>query len=721
MKIDELLEQLNCEQQKAATHIDGPMLVLAGAGSGKTRSVVARIAYLLSCGIDPKQILGLTFTNKAAQEMKERVLRLSSQFVWISTFHSLGARILRESIEHLGYPSSFTIYDDDDSKKLMKAVLAEKGIEDKGKEKSALQFVSEQKNKMLKPFEGDSEAQDSFSDELPAIYSAYQERLRKSSAVDFDDLLFLPAILFRDFPNVLAGYKERWRYLLIDEYQDTNHVQYELVKLLAGEEKNIFAVGDPDQSIYSWRGACIRNILQFDKDFPGAQVITLEQNYRSTKTILDASNALISYNTNRYEKELWSDLGEGEKINLYTALSEKEEAEFIADTIRALQKEQVPLTDIVIFYRTNAQSRSFEDVLLSRSLPYIIVGGVSFYQRKEIKDVLAYLRLACTQRDEIAFSRVINLPKRGIGPKAQASIIAIAQKEDISLIQALKGALEGVYPIRLSAQQKKGGAEFLAAIESIQKKASEGSLEAMLRAAIEGTGIVETYRDDPETFQDRRENIGELLAKGIEWDEIHEKSSLEEFLEEVHLNASWGEASSNPQESVKLMTLHNGKGLEFPVVFIAGLEEELLPHANARAGEELLEEERRLFYVGITRAKKRLFITRAFGRYLFGTFRSQRESRFLREIKEYTEKVYSSSEVFKEASFTSRRKEFLKKEDEPERVQFLPGNAVFHKEFGVGIVQEAYQSSLGLTYKVLFAKESKPRSLVAELAVMDLL
>jgi DNA helicase-2/ATP-dependent DNA helicase PcrA len=717
MQIEELLHQLNSEQKKAATHLDGPMLVLAGAGSGKTRSVVARIAYLLSQGVHHEEILGLTFTNKAAGEMKERVLHLASRSVWISTFHSLGARILRESIQRLGYPSSFTIYDDEDSKKLMKAVLAEKGMPDTQKEiKQALHFISEQKNGMQKPFEDTVYMGDRFARELPAIYSAYQQKLQQSSAVDFDDLLFLPVQLFDQFPDVLTDYQSRWRYLLVDEYQDTNPVQYELVKLLAGKNCNVFVVGDPDQSIYSWRGACIRNILQFDQDFPGAKVIRLEQNYRSTKRILEAANELISYNESRYEKKLWSNLGEGEKIRLYTAVDEKREAEFIADTIRKFQREGIPLSDMVVFYRTNAQSRSFEDIFLSRSLPYTIIGGISFYQRKEIKDVLAYLRFASTERDQVAFSRIINLPKRGIGPKAQATFIEWAEREQISLLHVLKGVLQGTYSIRLSSKQKKGIEEFIAAIEAIQKKAKEGSLEQVLRTAIDNTCLLDAYREDQETYEDRQQNLGELLGKAMEWDEIHEKSSLEEFLEEVHLNSSWGDGS-NSQEAVKLMTLHNGKGLEFPVVFIAGLEEDLLPHANSRDSYEQIEEERRLFYVGITRAKERLFLSRTFGRYLWGGFRSQRESRFIREIRDYVEKAHSVSELF-EDSFTPSPVSW-KKENEEKESDFSPGDAVFHREFGIGIVQEAYEGSMGLTYRVLFAKESKPRSLVAEFAVME--
>lgn len=619
--------QLNTEQQEAVEIKDGPALVLAGAGSGKTRVVTARIIHLIQSGLDPSQILGLTFTNKAAQEMKERVSRLTQSFVTISTFHSLGAKILRESIQAMGYGPSFAIYDEEDSNKVLAQCLEEAGITEK---KEGLRVfrggISKAKNDLKDP---DAMCLDELpkSHQLvfPRIYRSYQERLKESNAVDFDDLLFLPVKLLKEFPEVKEYYQKRWTHLLIDEYQDTNEAQYTFVKLLVEHSLNIFVVGDPDQAIYSWRGANIHNILNFERDFAGARVILLEQNYRSRSTILQASNALISQNEARYEKKLWSTRGEGAKIGRYSAYNEREEARFVAGRIRQHhQKEDIPLSQMVVFYRTNAQSRAFEDQFLSQGLSYVIVGGISFYQRREIKDILAILRLILSDCDTAAFMRVLNVPKRGIGETTMNKLLAASQNEGKSVLTICR-EFEG------KGKAAQGIHSFVQLIDELREIAKDSSLELIVKAAIEKSGYLYYLKEEKETEEDRKENLDELIAKAIEWDMSHEKAELTAFLEELSLKSSLDEAS-DVTDKVSLMTVHNGKGLEFAVSFVVGLEEDLFPHANSRGSHEKLEEERRLCYVGMTRAKEYLYMTDSQVRYLWGTQRFQRPSRFLKEI-----------------------------------------------------------------------------------------
>jgi DNA helicase-2/ATP-dependent DNA helicase PcrA len=636
---------LNPEQLEAVHHVEGPLLVIAGAGSGKTRVVTFRIVHLLELGISEYSILGLTFTNKAAEEMKERVRNLTSKHVLISTFHSLGARILRESIESLGYKRDFVIYDEEDTEKILKACMDALELPDKKEAKIFRQLISKAKNDLLKPEEVDtSEYSSSAEKYFPELYKLYQARLKECNALDFDDLLYLPVRLFREFPQTLDMYQNRWKYLLIDEYQDTNAAQYEMVRLLAEKLRNLFVVGDPDQSIYSWRGASVSNILNFEIDYPGAKIIRLEQNYRSKANILNAANALILNNDSRYEKNLWSDLGDGDKIKIYTAEDDQSEAAYVTNLIRTFHMDhRIPLKEIVIFYRTNFQSRVFEDALLFKRIPYVIVGGISFYQRREIKDILSFLRIIHSSSDFIAFVRTLNLPKRGIGASTIEKLQLASSMENMSILEYCQALVyEDQHlqtPVKLSAKQKEGLKEYIGIIAKFKKIAKEGSLRDLVWATVYDSHYLQVLKEEPDSYNDRKENLDELIAKATEWEENSEDKSLGKFLEELSLKSSMDE-NEYSDEKVRLMTLHNGKGLEFTVTFLVGMEEDLLPHINSKGEGNALEEERRLCYVGITRAKQFLYITNARSRFLWGVRRSMYPSRFLREIPDkYKEKV----------------------------------------------------------------------------------
>lgn len=641
----EYLKNLNPQQLEAVQTIEGPLLVIAGAGSGKTRVVTCRIAHLLNSGVPASKILGLTFTNKAAGEMQERVHQLTQSHVLISTFHSLGARILRESISYLpGYTRNFTIYDEDDVDKLLKACLGDASIPDMKKELKVLRnMISTAKNNWREPEDiGLTEiTPNGFS--FRTIFKAYQDKLREYNAVDFDDLLFLTVKLFRECPNVREYYQNRWSHLLIDEYQDTNHVQYEMVNILIEKTRNLCVVGDPDQSIYSWRGANIRNILEFERDFPGAKVVPLDQNYRSSNTILKAANALIANNNRHYEKTLWSDLGPGEKITLFTADTDRIEARYIADRIAFHHHQHgTDLKDMVVFYRTNAQSRVFEDHFLQRRIPYLVVGGISFYQRREIKDILAYLRIIQSGSDFISFERSINLPKRGIGPSSIEKIRLGALEEQCPILDYCEKLVEGKLTqsaIKLPPKQKEGLRSYVTLIRELQTMKGTTPLHELVDQTIERSGYIDYIREEKETFQDRRENLFALVAKAKEWEEAIHENSLGAFIEELSLKSNVDDMDS-VEDKVSLMTIHNGKGLEFNVAFLAGMEEDLFPHINSRDDDSKLEEERRLCYVGVTRARKHLYLTNCKTRFLWGVSRSQRASRFLFDIpREFIQRI----------------------------------------------------------------------------------
>lgn len=624
---------LNPEQQEAVDTTYGPILVLAGAGSGKTRVVTCRIVKLLEQGVDPSKILALTFTNKAAQEMKERVSTLTNSHVLVCTFHSLGARILREIIHVQGYHRDFVIYDDQDTEKIIKLCLSESGslLEPK----SALSFISRAKNALLNMDSQLAENLANEDSEFIELFKRYQQKLHHSNAVDFDDLLYLPVMIFKAKPEVLESYQNRWNFLLIDEYQDTNETQSVLIQMLVDKHQNLCVVGDPDQSIYSWRGANIDNILSFSQKYANAKVIRLEQNYRSRTNILDAANELIRGNAQRYEKSLWSDRGPGAKIVRHTADTEKDEAFFVAERmLYHHMHHQIPLNQMAVFYRTNAQSRPIEDKMIQGGIPYVIVGGISFYQRREIKDILAFLRVVYTGNDYVSFIRTINLPKRGIGETTIEKIRIAAAQASRTLIEFCGDIIASVPStagFKLTAAQRKGLESYLIIVNELKEIAANCSLQELVNETIHRSGYLNHLQLEKETFQERRENLNALVNKAREWELSTQAPSLQGFLEELSLKSSLDEASYG-QEKVNLMTIHNGKGLEFEVVFLVGLEEDLFPHANSRESDSALEEERRLCYVGMTRAKEFLYLCDVRQRFLWGVHRSQRPSRFLYEI-----------------------------------------------------------------------------------------
>lgn len=719
--------ELNREQQEAVEHLEGPLLVLAGAGSGKTRCVTLRIANLLEHGVPSDAILAVTFTNKAAGEMRERVQKSVHKSVLICTYHSLGARILRKEIHHLGYHNDFTIYDDDDTDKVIKSCVVDLGLGEALEPKRIKGRISKVKNGLISPEEEAKEGGygDPYERHFPALYSCYCRKMKEYNALDFDDLLFLTVRLFKEHPYILKHYQDQWQFVLIDEYQDTNEAQYQMINMLVHRHGNIFVVGDPDQSIYSWRGANIHNILKFEKDFPGAKVVRLEQNYRSTTNILNAANALITHNEERYEKKLWSSLGEGEKIRLFAADTDRDEARFVADKVRSHHREDnIPLNEMAVLYRTNFQSRLFEDQLLSRRIPYIIVGGVSFYQRREIKDVVSFLRMAISPADFVSFERTLNIPKRGIGATSIEKLRANANEEQMAIMDYCR-ALLAEEPLstamRLTKPQKEGLKSYVALIDELAEAAEISSIETLLKIVVERTHYLQLLEKDPESLSDRKANIEELIVKAGEWDLQGTEHSLRDFLEEMSLKSNLDEMTQD-KDRLSLMTLHNGKGLEFDTVFIVGLENELLPHANARDSHEALEEERRLFYVGMTRAKKNLYLTHASSRHMWGQHRQQYRSKFLAEIpKQYLENLrLSYSQPVRSKQRDDFFSEFIDESDQTRdlgsEASFRPGDAVFHKDFGVGIVQKSYQGQLGLTYDVLFNKEPTTKSLVAKYA-----
>lgn len=691
---------LNDAQLEAVHHIEGPLLVLAGAGSGKTRIVTMRIAHLIELGVPASEILALTFTNKAAEEMKSRIKALSTQAVLASTFHSLCARILRESIGALEYQTDFTIYDEKDSEHLLKTCLGMLGHTlEKGLLRSMKNAISQAKNDLLSPSEYAQVFTAPEDKILAEAYIAYQQKLKEYNALDFDDLLFLTVQLFQKYPKVLEIYQNRWSFVLIDEYQDTNAAQYTITKLLTQKHTNVCVVGDPDQSIYSWRGANINNILNFETDFPGAKIIKLEENYRSTSHILNAANELIQNNTQRYEKKLWSALGEGEKVKVFFASSDREEAQFVLQTINHyIRASFLSLNDVVIFYRTNAQSRVYEDLFLKHNIPYVIVGGISFYQRREIKDLLSILRLIVSSTDFLSFLRSINLPKRGFGQTTLAKMQQLAEDEEKPILMLCDELLTSHPILKLSKRQKEGLYEFIHAIKMLREMAkTHASLDDILIEAIERTRYLEYLREDPDTYADRKENIDELIAKASEWGE---DGNLQDFLEELSLKSS-ADDSSTPYDSIKLMTLHNGKGLEFDLTFMVGMEEELFPHLNSRDSFEGLEEERRLCYVGMTRAKKHLYMTGSTYRTLWGTPKIMSPSRFISELPD---------------QYTTYLNKSMPTESFEEKEGLDVGMTVFHKNFGTGVIQKAYTTSMGPTYDVFFHEDNTTRSLVAKYA-----
>ena len=637
VSMNSLLTGLNKEQQQAVQHTEGPLLILAGAGSGKTKVLTVRVAYLLAQGVNPYEILAITFTNKAAKEMKSRVEGLVGDVanrIWLSTFHSFCAKFLRFEIDSfLGYNSNFTIYDTSDSQAVIKAALKALNLDDKYYPVGAMiAAISDAKNKLLFASDFRKQARDFYQQKVADVYEYYERELRKNNALDFDDLLLVAVKLLQSNATVLDKYSHRFRYVMIDEYQDTNHAQYLLAKLLASHWKNIAVVGDADQSIYAWRGADIQNILDFEKDYPNCTSIKLEQNYRSTKIILDAANAVIDNNEGRPEKNLWTDKIEGAKIQHFTAQSEHEEAAFIGDTIAKKHDiHDVPYGDMAILYRTNAQSRVLEEALIKRALPYTMVGGTKFYDRKEIKDVLAYLRVLYNPFDDLSLLRIINVPKRSIGATTVAKLQDYAREKGTSLFMTLT-QLHLIDSIKGKTKEKLE--EFGILIFTLVSEMEDKTVLDILESILDRTGYLAQLEEstDPQD-QARAENIGELLSVAKDFQDTNPSGTVEDFLEQVALV---NDVDSFEQEEAKvtLMTLHAAKGLEFPIVFLCGLEEGLFPHSRTLMNPEEIEEERRLAYVGITRAEKELYISNATTRTVFGRTSSYLPSRFIDEIPE---------------------------------------------------------------------------------------
>ena len=709
---------LNKEQYEAVLHTDGPLLILAGAGSGKTRVLTYRVAYLISeKGVNPWNILAITFTNKAAGEMRSRVDQLvdfGADGVWISTFHSMCVRILRRHIDCMGYNNNFTIYDTDDSKALMKDVCKRLEIDTKiYKEKMILGAISAAKNDMVTPRDYKEIAGDDFAhQQIAEAYRVYQADLKKNNAVDFDDLLLLTVQLFNRKPEILESYQERFRYIMVDEYQDTNRVQFELVRLLASKYRNLCVVGDDDQSIYKFRGADIENILSFERHYPDAKVVKLEQNYRSTKTILEVANHVIANNEHRKKKRLWSDLDEGEKVQMLQFENAYEEAEYvIGDLRRKVDRSERSYGDFAILYRTNAQSRIFEEKLLLSNTPYQIVGGVNFYARKEIKDLLSYLKTIDNGLDDLAARRIINIPKRGIGNATIARVTEYSQHLEISFFEAACRC-EKIPGIGRSLSKLQ---DFVKFMQVLRSKKDVLRVSELFEEILDATGYVrELEAEHTEEANGRIENIDELFNKIVAYEESAEEPTLSGFLQEVALVADL-DGLQDEQDHVVLMTLHSAKGLEFPVVYLTGMEEGVFPSYMSLISEEVsdLEEERRLCYVGITRAREELFFTTSKMRMQRGETQYNPPSRFLKEIplqfaynnvqlkspKPEPPKLHPDFQKAKKvfhANAYAREQPSIHKAD---GLSYAVGDTVKHVKFGRGIVQSISEG--GRDYEVV--------------------
>ena len=710
-EIDPLLEGLNPQQAEAVTHAGGPLLVVAGAGSGKTRVLTRRIAYLMSRrNVAPYQILAITFTNKAAGEMKERVADLVgpiAKSMWVSTFHSACVRILRQEAARLGYSNSFSIYDSADSQRLITIVAKELNLDPKRYPARQFQsMISNAKNELLGPQDYLNATTNQFEQVVADVYAVYQQRLMRANAMDFDDLILKTVEVLQRYPEAKARFRSRFRHVLVDEYQDTNHAQYILVKELVGSElegqqpAELCVVGDADQSIYGFRGATIRNILQFELDYPNARTVLLEQNYRSTQNILNAANAVITKNESRKEKNLWSDAGSGAPLTGYVAESEHDEANFIADEIRSLQREGVSTPgDTAIFYRTNAQSRVFEEVFMRNALPYKVVGGLRFYERREVKDLLAYLRVLANLEDEISLRRIINVPKRGIGDTSLDYIDLFAQQNGISFWQGLLRVNENSsVPARAAAAINEFTAMISALAVLVEAKTKPS---VVVEAALEQSGLLKELVDSTDPQDEVRvENLKELVAVSMEYEERpfedlgeDEEISLAGFLEKVSLVADADEIPEGEDHGgvVTMMTLHTAKGLEFPTVFLTGMEDGIFPHSRTLGEKDEIEEERRLAYVGLTRARQRLYISRAEYRSTWGAPNYNPPSRFLDEIPEEVIEWRNQSRTSVSPSLVKRTRTAT---TPPPRatgkksvaMELAVGERVSHDTFGLGTV-----------------------------------
>ena len=673
-----MLENLNEEQLEAIKATEGPLLVLAGAGSGKTRVLTTRVAYLVSeMGIDPSNILAITFTNKAAKEMKDRIYKMLGSLAYdiqISTFHSFGLSILKEHYKELGYDKNFTILDSDDSLTVVKKIMKDMDLDPKKfNYKMIRNRISSAKNELMSPKDLERFIGNDIDQIVVDVYRKYQDKLEINNSLDFDDLLMLPITLFRKYPDILAKYQERFKYVLIDEYQDTNEAQYILTKLISSKYKNICVVGDNDQSIYSFRGSNYQNILNFEKDYKNAKVIMLERNYRSTKQILDVANTIIKNNKLRKDKNLWTDIEDGDKVIYHRSLNEKDEAFYVKEKIEELRKTS-PLSEIAVLYRTNAQSRNMEEALLQANIPYKVVGSIYFYKRKEIKDLLAYLNVVYNNRDDINLLRVINVPKRGIGTKTI---------ENLEVQARISG--KSIYEIIDSGKEL----EFKRIIEDIKEKQENMSLTELVDYILERTGMKEELTSD-DTIENevRLENLEEFKSITKIFEEERGIVSLEEFLDELSLVADATEYQNNT-DVVTLMTVHSAKGLEFDNVFVIGMEEGIFPHQNSLMESSDVEEERRLCYVAITRARKKLWLVNCKTRTLYGMDSANPVSRFIKEIDD---------DLLIKENIQDERKVITKANMIDKNAEYNIGDKVSHDTFGVGVVVSIDKSIVTIAF-----------------------
>lgn len=717
-----LFEGLNPAQREGVAATDGPVLVVAGAGSGKTRVLTYRIAHLIrDLGVSPHAILAITFTNKAADEMKERVTSLVgsvAQSMWVSTFHSACVRILRREAHRLGYKSAFSIYDAADSLRLITMCVSDLDLDPKRfPPRSIRGAISNAKNELI-DFET-YRSQDSgfYHEQVADVYRLYQQRLLEASAMDFDDLLMVTVELLGAFPDVLSQYQRRFQYVLVDEYQDTNHAQYMLVKMLTDSHHNLCVVGDQDQSIYKFRGADIRNILEFEKDYPDARIVVLDRNYRSTEIILEAANAVIDNNLHRKPKRLWTDLGRGELITRYEAQDEHDEAAFVADQIELLDDQGYHRRDIAIFYRTNAQSRVLEEVFVRYGIPYNVVGGVKFYERREVRDALAYLRLIANRTDEVAVKRVINVPKRGIGQSTIAHMDRFAQDGRISFYDALTRIDEiGMVATRSAIRVK----EFVGLIDRLEEAAADGpraAIDAVLaetgyvaeleaERSVEALGRVENLRELASVAEEFEESMDGSITDDGAWATLSGMRKLELFLEQVSLVTDIDELDDKA-EAVTLMTLHTAKGLEYPVIFIVGMEDGVFPHSRSLGDPDELEEERRLCYVGVTRAEEKLYLTHAWQRMLFGSSSFNAPSRFLGEIPD---------DLITMAPKRTRKSQEIASPSPGSTVsadEIGVGDRVVHGKWGTGVVEEITGTGDRAEAWVIFDDHGRKRLMLA--------
>ena len=708
---DVLLDQLNPAQLDAATHTEGPLLILAGAGSGKTRVLTHRVSYLLDEGFAaPDEILAITFTNKAANEMKERVALLvgpESRKMWVSTFHAFCARILRVHAEKLGYRREFTIYDSGDQVRLVRRCIVELGKDPKRfNPRSFHAQISTAKNLLLDASDYLRQTAGFMAENVAEVYDLYQKRLYENNAMDFDDLIMQTVALLEIFPEVRERYQRRFKYIHVDEYQDTNHAQYRLVNVLAAAHRNLCVVGDDDQSVYSFRGADIRNILDFERDYPEAKVVRLEQNYRSTQTILDAANAVVANNASRKAKELWTAGEEGERIRQFTAADDYAEARFVVSEVLRLVEAGASLRDVAVFYRTNAQSRTLEDVLVREGVPYQIVGGVRFYERAEVKDVMAYLSVISNENDSVSLERIINVPKRGLGATSVARLSEYAQRNGISLYDALAEADEA----RLTGKALRASSQVRGLFEGWRVAAREVPPSEMVEAVLDESGYkAELEAENTVEAESRLENLAELVNAAAEYERVEPEATLDGFLQEQALFSESDRLTGAGR--VTLMTLHNAKGLEYDHVFVVGMEEGTFPHARSM-DEQNLEEERRLCYVGITRARKTLTLSYARVRSTYGEREYQMPSRFLSEIPErFKAGTVPGGPARRDgwggASLRGREPEGAVPAD------YSAGERVRHAKFGVGEVVEAQRG------RVVVRFGSEERIFVPELAPLS--